>query len=72
MDAKTISAVSKHVYQKFPEVQGAKPKVKEQTAYTFLFIYEGSGTTASGATIKRTVRAVVNGSGKIVKLTTSR
>lgn len=72
MDAKTISAVCKQVYQKFPEVRGAKPKVKEQTGEFYLLIFEGSGTTASGASIKRTVRAVVNANGKITKLTTSR
>lgn len=72
MDAKTITAVCKQVYAKFPEVRGAKPKVKEQTGETYLLIFEGTGTTASGASIKRTVRAVVNGSGKITKLTTSR
>lgn len=72
MDAKTISAVCKQVYQKFPEVNGSKPKVKEQAGESFLLIFEGTGTTASGASIKRTVRAVVNANGKITKLTTSR
>jgi len=72
MDAKTISAVCKQVYQKFPEVNGSKPKVKEQSAETYLFIFDGVGTTASGAILKRTVRAVVNANGKITKLTTSR
>ena len=72
MDAKTLSAVCKQVYAKFPEVNGAKPKVKAQTEDTFLMIFEGTGTTASGASIRRTVRAIVNASGKITKLTTSR
>lgn len=72
MDAKTISTVCKQVYQKFPEVNGAKPKVKEQAGESFLLIFEGTGTTASGASIRRTVRAVVNANGKITKLTTSR
>ncbi len=72
MDAKTISTVCKQVYQKFPEVNGSKPKVKEQAGESFLLIFEGTGTTASGASIKRTVRAVVNANGKITKLTTSR
>jgi hypothetical protein len=72
MDAKTISAVCKQVYAKFPEVNGAKPKVKPQTEETFLMIFEGTGTAANGAPIRRTVRAVVNANGKITKLTTSR
>jgi len=72
MDAKTISAVCKQVYAKFPEVNGAKPKVKPQTEETFLMIFEGTGTAANGAAIRRTVRAVVTASGKITKLTTSR
>lgn len=72
MDAKTISAVCKQVYSKFPEVNGAKPKVKAQTEDSYLMIFEGSGTAPNGATIRRTVRAVVTASGKIIKLTTSR
>jgi polyphosphate kinase 2 (PPK2 family) len=72
MDAKTISAVCKQVYARFPEVNGAKPKVREQTENSYLLIFEGSGTAASGAAIRRTVRAVVTASGKITKLTTSR
>jgi len=72
MDAKTISAVCKQVYAKFPEVNGAKPKVKAQTDDIYLLIFEGTGTAVNGASIRRTVRAVVNSSGKITKLTTSR
>jgi hypothetical protein len=72
MDAKTIAAVCKQVYQKFPEIRGAKPRVKDGPNGSSLLIFEGTGTTASGTAIKRTVRAVVNASGKITKLTTSR
>ena len=72
MDQKTISAVCKQVYQKYPEVRGASPKIKPQTDSNVLLIFEGQGTTANGQSIKRTVRAVVNATGKITKLTSSR
>jgi hypothetical protein len=72
MDSKTIASVCKQVYQKFPEVRGSKPKMKPQTSETTLFIFEGKATAADGRVIQRTIRAVVNGAGKITKLTTSR
>ncbi|MEN4013451.1 MAG: hypothetical protein ROW48_15565 [Bellilinea sp.] len=72
MDAKTIQAVCKQVFQKHPEVRGSTPKVKPQTSGSFLFIFEGRATTDNGFTIKHTVRAVVNTEGKITKLTSSR
>lgn len=72
MDQKTISSVSKQVYQKFPEVRGTAPKVKPQTGETTLLIFEGKATAADGRIIQRTVRAIVNAAGKITKLTTSR
>ncbi len=72
MDKKTITAVCKQVYQKFPEVRGSAPKLKPQTNESTLFIFEGKATAADGRIISRTVRAVVNAAGKITKLTTSR
>lgn len=72
MDQKTITAICKQVYQKFPEVRGTSPKLKPLTGETTLLIFEGKATAADGRVIHRTVRAVVNSAGKITKLTTSR
>lgn len=72
MDTKTLQAVCKKVYQQYPEVRGVSPKVKSQSADTYLLVFQGRGTTADGRAINRTVRAVVNASGKITKLTSSK
>lgn len=76
MDAKLVEAISSKVYQKFPELNGARPKVQvqdpSQASPNYLLIYHGSGTTADGRKIDRTVRVVASEKGKIIKMTTSR
>ena len=72
MEQKILNAVNRQVYQKYPEVRGAAPKVKVQAAGTYLLIYEGEAKTADGHSLHRTVRAVVSESGKITKLTSSK
>lgn len=72
MEAKTLSAVSKQIYAKFPEVRGAKPKVTEYGDNQYLIIFQGMAMSSNGKPIPRTVRAVVNEEGKIIKTTTSR
>jgi hypothetical protein len=72
MDDKTISEVSKKIYAKFPEVRNAKPKVTEYGENQYLIIYQGTAMSSNGKPIPRTVRAVVDESGKLIKTTTSR
>ncbi len=72
MDNATITSVSKKIYAKFPEVRGAKPKVTDYAEGQFLIIYQGTAMSSNGKPIPRTVRAVVDESGKIIKTTTSR
>jgi hypothetical protein len=76
MDAKAIDKICGQIYRRFPEVSGSKPKVQTQDAdrdeQNYLMIFKGSGTTADGKKIDRTVRVVATGAGKILKVTTSR
>ncbi|MHC1784138.1 MAG: hypothetical protein AB9891_15525 [Anaerolineaceae bacterium] len=72
MDNTTVSTISKKIYAKFPEVRGAKPKVTEYGENQYLIIYSGMVMSSNGKPIPRTVRAVVDESGKIIKTTTSR
>lgn len=72
MDNTTLSSVSKKIYAKFPEVRNAKPKVTEYGENQYLIIYQGMAMSSNGKPIPRTVRAVVDESGKIIKTTTSR
>ncbi len=81
MDSKTIDAVCKQIYSRFPEVDGCAPKIQPQDAgqaggsqgtSNHLFIFTGKSKTADGKSITRTVRVVVSDRGKILKTTTSR
>lgn len=79
MDKKTIDTISHKVAVKFPEVAGSKPNVQRRpqaksvtTPQTYLFTYKGQGTNPSGRIIPRNVRVVVDESGKILKISTSR
>lgn len=79
MDAKMIMAISNQVSRKFPEVRGVKPNVKKRAhsksvsaVETYLLVFKGEGKNPSGKIIPRSVRVVVNGKGKIIKMTTSK
>ena len=72
MDSKIVEKISGQIYRQFPEVSGARPSVQTQAEDTYLLIFKGTGTAADGKKIQRTVRVVASGSGKIIKVTTSR
>jgi hypothetical protein len=85
LDPKTIRAVTRYVYQKFPELAGVQPKVrlrqpsqaKSNPGYTtndptYLFTYQNKAPLPGGHSLERWVRVVVNAAGKILKVTTSR
>lgn len=78
MDAKSIRNIESKIYRQFPEVSGARPTVKSQASAkgrgndgTYLLTFKGSGS-GGGRTFARTVRVVASGSGKIIKVSTSR
>lgn len=72
MEKQLLSSICDQIYRKFPEVSGKQPRVQQQPADQTLLIFTGSATAADGRKIARTVRVVVNQSGKIVKVSTSR
>lgn len=86
LDPKIIKKVSDHVYKRFPEVSGVKPKIRKQTSsqrsnkngksakniYNFLLIFRGRVDLGNGKKMDRRVRVVVDDRGKILKMTTSR
>ncbi len=75
MNAKNISAISKQVSHKFPELSGARPKITQQKAAhssNFLLTYSGKAKGPGGHVINRRVRVVANEQGKIIKISTSR
>ncbi|MDR3572481.1 MAG: hypothetical protein P4L50_01350 [Anaerolineaceae bacterium] len=71
MDQKTLDSVCKQVYQKFPEAKGVKPKVKAYSETQSLLLFQTTAQTADGRSLPRTIRVVVDESGKISKMSTS-
>ena len=72
MERQTLEKICEKIYKRFPEVSNKKPNVKEQPNGQYLLIFQGKGSTPDGHTIPRTVRVVVNASGRIIKTSTSR
>lgn len=71
LDSDVVSRISSQIYSKFPEVNGARPKVQSQGS-GYLLIFKGSARSSSGAQISRVVRVVVSDTGKVIKTTTSK
>jgi hypothetical protein len=86
MDRETIDKISKKIHKRFPQVAGAKPKVRKQSTVnskskakskansnsTYLVTFHSKGKGPNGVTIPFWVRVVANADGKIIKTTTSR
>jgi hypothetical protein len=72
MEEKSKDKVCSAVYRQFPEMKGERPSVKALPGEKWQLIFHGKGQTADGKTIQRTVRVAADGSGKILKLSTSR
>ncbi len=71
MENHILTSICKEVYRQFPEIAGVSPKVTKRPD-GHLLIFKGSVKTADGHHLPRTVRAVVDQNGKIIKLTTSK
>jgi hypothetical protein len=71
MDAQTLNKVCRQIYNRFPQVEGQKPKIKPQTEDIFLLIFESRAITADGKSIRQTVRVTVTRNGKILKTSLS-
>jgi hypothetical protein len=75
MQAKHIEKISDEVYRKHPDLKGVKPKILPREGAQSddtLLVYEKKVSGPGGKSINRVVRAVVDASGKIKKLSTSK
>jgi hypothetical protein len=82
MDEQIVQAVSKEIYRRFPAVRGKKPKVRLQQpakkagapkkAPAYVLTFCAQVTTSTLKRLPYRVRVVVDESGKILKITTSR
>lgn len=71
MEPRNLSSICQEIYRQFPEVKGVSPRITERPE-GHLLIFKGSVRTSDGHNLPRTVRAVVDKNGKIIKLTTSK
>jgi hypothetical protein len=68
-----IEKVSKKIYRRFPAVKGAKPRVQTRRPEgSYTLAYHSVVTTSNRKSLPYWVRVVVDESGKILKITTSR
>lgn len=79
MKSSAIQMVSKEVYRRFPDFAGVKPKVQAQESNagafvekTYLLTFHHNAHLDSNKVLPRWVRVVVDESGKILKISTSR
>ena len=72
MERSILEKVCSQVYRRYPALKDQKPKVTSQGNERYLLLFSGSGKTPDGKTIKQTVRVVTDGTGRILKTSTSR
>jgi hypothetical protein len=71
MDTRTLDAVCSQVYRRFPAVNGCHPSIQAQGTNSLL-IFRGKASSENGKIIAIVVRATVDASGKVVKMSSSR
>jgi hypothetical protein len=81
MNEKLIDNVCREVYRRFPEIRGLKPKVQPygssknhaaNPSPKFLLIFKGKAATETQRSLPYVIRVIVNGQGKILKMSMSR
>jgi LmbE family N-acetylglucosaminyl deacetylase len=81
LDHQHVNEITKHVYKRFPEMQGSRPVVQVQNGTpartttkepNFVITYHATARSAKGNAIQRHVRVVTDYRGKIIRMTTSR
>ena len=77
LGSELLQKINQQVYRRFPDFKGIKPKVRTQSlpeaaAPNYLLTYESQASLENGKTLKRWVRVVADGKGKILKLSTSK
>jgi len=77
MKIETVQNISRQIYRRFPEFKGVKPKVRSQqdaktSRQTYLLTYATRARVDEARFLDRWLRVVVDESGKIIKISTSR
>lgn len=72
MNRQLIASICSQVYRRYPQVNGASPKIEDRPNDQVLLIFRGSSKAADGRTLSHTVRVVASADGKIIKMTSSK
>lgn len=72
MDDQILQRACSQIYQRFPDLSGVKPKVKSYDGNQNLLIFQGKAKTSDGKSLPLTIRVVVDASGNIGKISSSR
>jgi hypothetical protein len=67
-----LEKACRNVYKQVPFIDGSKPKIQSRPNDQWLLVFEKTAQGAGDKSIHHTVRVVVDKSGKIIKLSTSR
>lgn len=72
MDQEALDKVNQAVYRQFPYLQGVEPEMSVMENGQFLLIYKGCGATTDGHALPVTIRVVLDKTGEIIKISSSR
>lgn len=72
MDEKTIEAVNKEIYAKFPYLATIAPEHKELPDGNIALSYSATVKTDNGFSLPLKVKAIISQQGKILNITSSR
>ncbi len=70
-----VDAICKQVYRRFPELRGARPRVKAEGRNgqeRYVLSFKGTVRASDGVSLPVNVRAVADASGRVIKMTSSR
>lgn len=75
LSSSQLDAICRKVYRRFPELDGARPRVTTEGSNgreRYVLSFQGTVRTSDGASLRVKVRAVADASGRVIKMTSSR
>jgi hypothetical protein len=70
-----VDAICRQVYRRFPELRGARPRVRTEGRNgreRYVLSFKGTVRASDGASLPVSVRAVADANGRVIKMTSSR
>jgi hypothetical protein len=70
-----VDAICKQVYRRFPELRGARPRLRTEGGNgreRYVLSFKGTVRTSDGVSLPVSVRAVADSNGRVIKMTSSR